>query len=98
LALFSPFWLLVPQSLRVSTTRRSPELHTHIFIVAARHEAHEADAIIERATNDVLVGYRVSSYLIYSPGFLANLLSPPLALMSLLDTEYVHIASYFLFL
>lgn len=47
----------MPQSQRVSATRRFSEPHTDIFTVAVRHEGHEADAIAERVANDVLVGY-----------------------------------------
>lgn len=61
LALFSSFWRLVPQSPRVSATRRFSEPHTDIFTVAARHEGHEADTIAERSANDVLVGYGVGA-------------------------------------
>lgn len=43
--------------------RRSPEQYTDIFTALPRHEGHEADAIAERAANDVLVGYGVGTCL-----------------------------------
>jgi hypothetical protein len=45
----------------VSSTRRPLESRINIFIVAARHGGHEADAIAERATSDILVGCGVGA-------------------------------------
>jgi hypothetical protein len=58
LFIFLALGAAIPES---ECSRRSPMPQTDIFTAVPRHEAHEADAIAERAANDVLVGYGVGT-------------------------------------